>query len=291
VSARPSIDIEYTDIATRIEWARKISHANNLPRLERETVKHGLRPCGLLFGLDPARLDELVSQYAGDGLVLQPIARMAVVNEAFRHFATPPGKDEAYRLKCVIARGVRDAQQFRDADRERDDISIGEMLGYPPCCTRFFASVWRQGFFDPIWQTAENTPDHAIRSRSVRHDGHGNAVETSIVLAPNPEGCKISSCLRYIGVRITSHFACAANCATSIAIANQRIDLARRLQMSVDPALELLRLPCRWECQDGMAHVSTPAFRFHVQSMPYKVKHTVQQEASALISHVESLSL
>jgi hypothetical protein len=104
-------------------------------------------------------------------------------------------------------------------------------------------------------------------------------VERSIVLAPDPEGFKISSCLRYIGVRITSHFACSANCRASIEIANQRIDLARHLVMiGVDAALEILRLPCRWECQHGFAAVSTPAFRFCVPSMPYPVKHTVQQQ-------------
>lgn len=280
MSTSTSIDIEYTTPDAKIEWARKISQANILANLEHDTVKHGVRPCGLLFEIDPARLDALVSQYGQHGLVLQPIARVAVANGSFRHFASPPAKDEAYRLKCVIARNARDAEQFAAAERERDDLRIGEMLGYPPCCTRFFASAWRQGCFDPIWQTAANTPDDAVRSRSVRQDHHGQVVETSIVLPANPEACTISSCLRYIGVRITSHFACAANCAASIAIANRRIDLARRLQMRVDAALELLRLPCRWECQDGTALVSTPAFSFRVQSMPYKVKHTVQQEAS-----------
>ena len=274
-----SIAIEYASPATKIEWAKKIDQANILARLEHDTVKHGLRPCGLLFGVDPGRLDELTSRYAKDGLVLEPIARMSVANEAFCHFATPPEGDEAYRLKCVISRSHRDADRFALAERNRDDLGIGQMLGYPQCCARFFQSVWRRGCFDPIWQTAENTAPQAVRSRIIRDDNHGNPVERSIVLTSDPERCRISSCLRYIGVRVTSHFACSANCSASIEIANQRIDLARHLALiGVDAALEVLRLPCQWECQDGVALVSTPAFRFRVPSMPYAVKHVVQQE-------------
>lgn len=275
--------IEYASVTARNEWAKKIEQANILPRLEHETVKHGQRPCGLLFGVEPAQLDELTSKYAKDGFTLEPIARMALAGEGFSHFVEPPKNSDAYRLKCVIARRQRDVDRFVVADRERDDLKIGQMLGYPKCCSRFFERVWRQSCFDPIWETAENTKGDAVRSTDVCRDVLGNAVERTIALAPHTEACKISSCLRYIGVRITSHFACTANCRSSIKIANQRISLARHLDIiGVNAALEILRLPCRWECQQGLAVVSTPAFRFSVPSMPYAVKHIVQQEGGGL---------
>ncbi|MGC2697163.1 MAG: hypothetical protein WA738_15365 [Candidatus Angelobacter sp.] len=284
MSAGSSTGTQYASPAARIEWGGKIEQANILPRLEYETVKHDLRPCGLLFGIDPARLDEMTSRYAKEGLVLRPIAKMAAAGEGFCHFLTPPKEDDTYRLKCVISRSNRNADRFGAAESENDDLWIGQMLGYPRCCARFFESMWRQGYFDPIWQSAENTAEGVVRSRDVCHDSHGKPVEQNIVLAPGPEGCKISSCLRYIGVRITSHFACSANCRASIEIADQRIDLARRLAMTgVEAALEILRLPCRWECQNGVAVVSTPAFSFDVRSMPYSVKHVVQQEGCRIL--------
>jgi len=283
LSTGVSNEIEYASVNGKDEWAKKIQLANILPRLEYETVKHGLRPCGLLFGVDPVQLNRLTSEYAKDGLILEPIARMAVAAEGFSHFMTPPNQNDAYRLKCVIARRQRDVNRFVAADSKSDDADVGHLLGYPKCCSRFFQKVWRQGCFDPIWETAENTEGDVVRLREVCRDVYGNDVERRIVLVSHREACKISSCLRYIGVRITSHFACAMNCGKSIAIANQRIRLARHLVMiGVNAAVEILQLPCRWECHQGLAVVSTPVFRFSVSSMPYAVKHVVQQEGVGL---------
>lgn len=271
--------MEYTSAEAKNEWAEKIERASILGRLEYETVKHGLRLCGLLFGIDPERLDELTSQYAKDGIVLKPIAKMAMVGKGFAHVMRPPKENDAYQLKCVIARSRQDADQFSAAEHDRNEAAIGPMLGYPDCCTRFFERVWKQGCFDPIWQIAENTAREAARSKDICYQREDSLAEQTIVLPPNAEGCKISSFFRYIGVRITSHFACSMNCRASIEISDQRIDLARQLGIvGIDAALEVLRLPCRWECQHGVAVITAPVFQFRMPSMSYAVKHVVQQE-------------
>jgi hypothetical protein len=204
---------------------------------------------------------------------------MAVAGKGFAHVMRRPKENDAYQLKCVIARSRQDADQFSAAEHERDEAAIGRMLGYPDCCAHFFERVWKQGCFDPIWQIAENTAREAAKSRDVCYPRDGSLAEQRIILAPNPEGCKISSFFRYIGVRITSHFACSMNCRASIEISDQRIDLARRLGIvGIDAALEVLRLPCLWECQHGIAVITTPAFHFCMPSMSYMVKHIVQQE-------------
>jgi len=269
-----SIQIEYLTPTAQRDWSEKIRQAYILPQLEIETVRHSQRACAILFSIHPSQLDSLTEQFARDGLVLKPVVRMAANSKGFNHLVLPPSETEQFHWKCVLASNPHDADEFIAAHNRHDDFAIGLLLGFPPCCSFFFARVWRQGNFDPIWQAAEHQPFPGSLPAGLHRTDSTDPAEHRITFTPGPDDWKTSSCLRYIGVQINSHFACSLHCEASIQVANDRIDLARQLNLTgIESALDLLRLPCRWECIDSVATVTTPAFRFRVPSQPYTEKH------------------
>jgi hypothetical protein len=85
-------------------------------RVEVESVRQGLRPAGLVFGLPQV-----------SGLPLTPVAE--------NRYAIGPAAADL-------------AMAFRNSDNQQ----IGKLLGYPPCCRDFFDRTWGLGLIDTTAQ-------------------------------------------------------------------------------------------------------------------------------------------
>ncbi|KKK99645.1 hypothetical protein LCGC14_2630690, partial [marine sediment metagenome] len=128
------------------------------------------------------------------------------------------------------------AARFTEVWESGDDETIGALLGYPECCSRFFAATWAAGSVDPTWEMS----DHG--------DG---AIEANILL-------------RWLGVRYVPHMPCGFRCEGTI-------ELGRRLRALI-PELErewmdeLLSMPMAWSSLNGIGEVITPIVTLNFRS-------------------------
>lgn len=258
------------------EFREKIGRAQLQRRLEVESVRHGLRKCALIFNVPPERLEEITANYAKQGLILGAAGSFSA-EPGFAHKAKPAGGGRQ-ALRCVIAKTQAEIESFKEAATALDDRAVGAFLGYPACCCDFFARVWKNGCVDPVWETGSNTTGDMVilrEDQKLRSD----VATKLVVLRADEDFFVLSSALRYIGLRINSHFACTANCQASLAVAKERIELARQIKLQgLDDLLGLLRLPYEWACHRGRASVMTPCFKISSRSVGYEIRRVLRQE-------------
>jgi hypothetical protein len=185
------------------EFRAKIGRAQLQRTLEHETVRHGLRKCALLFHILPETWEQNRAEYTAQGLTLRVLDTHQRSSGGFSHRTKAAGNGPQ-ALRCVAAKNQADADAFAEASAAHDDIAVGAFLGYPACCCQFFQRVWKQGIFDPVWDSAANTKGEPVR---LREDQHLKTERPSrvVVLKANEEAFTLSSALRYIGLRINSH--------------------------------------------------------------------------------------
>jgi len=121
---------------------------------------------------------------------------------------------------------------------ESDDRAIGELLGFPGCCLDFFQREWMAG-------------------------------RETLTAMPSPEGpWEANPFLRPMGVRLTPHLPCAADCEATVAHARAFREAGARAGVDVVAIEALLRLPVDYDAAAGLAIVSTPHFRFMTAADP-----------------------
>jgi len=278
----PSITrMQYATLDCKTIWEEKIRKAKNVYRtLEIESVKHGLRKCAIMHNVDPNDLLEKTKHLRGQGLILVPLSKEGHSGNGFGHISSAYNGG-MYTYRTVVARTIEDAREFVYAHEAGDDIKIGELLGYPKCCSVFFDDVWQKGYVDPIWQQAENSEgSEIIKNKKDFLDKLGNVEKKLIRFKKDDENWKINQVFRYIGVRLVPHLPCSNNCKESIKMANEWIDLARKLNVEgLDEALEIMQLPYEWDALKGMTIINTPVFKIATTSVPCYPNHVVQQES------------
>src|SRR5690606_6136831 len=117
------------------------------------------------------------------------------------HMSGSPSRN-SFTYRVAVARTIEDAEELVQAHLVRDDIKIGELLGFPKRSAEFFDKIWKDGYFDPIWQQAINTSKGWVRDK--KHLENPKGIDTHSIRIHMPNKV-ISSVLRYIGVRILSH--------------------------------------------------------------------------------------
>jgi hypothetical protein len=236
-----------------------------------------MRPAGLLFGIAEDEFQKRRQACSEQGLTLRPVMR-TLRTPGFKHHGILSNGVDRESLTCVVTNNPTTADEFSGMDLAKDHVRVGELLGYPKCCTQFFARVWSSSCFDPVWEIGNSTPASFIENRESSYDRDGRISEVTVVLKSNPSACMLSCALRYIGVRVLSHFPCSAGCTGSIQVANDRISLARTLGISgIDATIEIMAQPYKWSCRDGIANITTADFEFDAESMDYPVRHTLVQ--------------
>ncbi len=262
---------------TRLVWnsdeARsRYEHALNKAaplhdKAEYEMVRRGKRKCGTLH-LAPHNFHILSERLQKDGMVWLPI-QWSRSYSGFSHYHLPTTVGDP-NSSCygVMAKNMEDAEAFRTASAyngrnagQVDHEIIGELLGFPPCCTKNFVDKWAEGFFDPVWQSAIGTKaNRVVEDRVVEVEGH---IHTNQML-------------RYFGFRTTSHFPCSLDCEGSIAIGDVWLEVMREIDPEAASCLvEVLERPLIWSCLHGIATIETPEFTCITNSLPTKDRWSV----------------
>lgn len=254
LDVKPFARIIWASPESKKEWEPKITLARQCySRLERETVKEGLRKCTTTH-VAPSQINEVARNLAKQGLVFLPYKKVGTYS-GFAHSHPPVIENKPWNYYGPIATKIEDAELFCASEDKGDHETIAKLLGYPECCSAFFRNVWMAGYIDPVFQSA---------------GGNGTSTE----VRTNPSMLFIG--LRYIGVRIAPHLPCSVACLESLMIAHQWLDVADQNRIpGKDELLEVLLLPLEWNCYKGIAEVTTKHFKVVTNSNPcsepYKV--------------------
>ncbi len=248
-------------------WGERIEVAKRTyARLEQETVKAGLRSCTTLH-IAPDQLTEMVANLAEQGLVFLPLRKVGSY-KGFAHSHPPVVEGKSWSYYGVVARNLTDALSFKQASVDNDHVTLGNLLGYPTCCTSFFNEVWTAGYIDPIWQQASNSGEAIINTSP-------QSIMLSSVHRYN------SSMLRYVGLRLTPHLPCSFTCEATDKMALSWIKLGRELALEgLDDLITILQFPIEWDCLKGIANISTPIFKIVTNSMPTTERYIVQKKGT-----------
>lgn len=272
VDVKPFTRLVWNSESARSRYEHILNKAASLhDRAEYEMVRRGHRKCGTLH-LAPHNFHILAERLQKDGMVWLPIQWSKSYSGFSHHHLPTTVGDPNSTCYGVMARSLEDAESFRTASSYNgrnagrvDHEIIGELLGFPPCCSRFFVEEWGNGYFDPVWHSAIKTQmGNVVADRIIEVEGNIHTHQM----------------LRYYGFRITSHFPCSLDCEKSIEVGDIWLDVMRQIDPdTTDYLLEILEMPLIWSCLHGIATVETPAFTLITNSLPTKKRWSVMYNA------------
>lgn len=253
---------------TKIYWQKDdqgfrnmVSRASRLSHLvEYETVKQHLRKVAT-FHIRPQGFEDEIEKIAEDGLFWLPIQRSKIYS-GFSHKHFPTSKDDPQStVYGVLSWKLEYAKQFKEASKGKcDHEKLAELLGYPACCAKFFTKVWSQGYYDPIYQAAENTKGMKKSGRTIELKSNGYA----------------NSSMRYFGLRIVPQITCSFSCKASEEQGRMFFEVMQDIDReAANFLLDYLKGPEEWSVYHGIAQVVTDDFVGITNSMPTTEKFVV----------------
>lgn len=254
-------------------WQSHIRRAGNSVELaEMESIVHGLRECGTIH-IPNMNGDRVYEKLARAGLYWKQLAQVGS-SQGFshrRHAPVTPGNPNFtwFTVMGSSQQVVDDWAMFYEASNHE---AMGKLLGFPPCCRKFFVREWTQ-YCDPIWQAALNSQNagEIIKNEATERP------EYRIHVVGHP-GSNVM--LRYVGVRTWFHIPCALNCQPTIEKSKQWMDLLEEIDSKCAQSLRyLLSLPLAWDVCHGYVKVITPAFTVHAGSVEAAHRYIVEYEA------------
>ena len=251
--------------AAKDVWApriRKISSA--WAKLERLSVVHGIRAC-TMTSRHPRSLPAFCHEVTALGLHAVPLAVEGISPAGYSATATEAQDDEYFQFRVVV--GATDAvNRFVQAWGERDDETIGSLLGYPKCCRDFFRTVWVGAkLIDTTWAMALNTE----RSRETSQD-----TEVS--------GSPLANILwRWLGVRAVPHLPCSFDCQATVEFATALLTLGEESGFKREMAWmrDILAWPVEWSAAHGIGQVRTPVLKFVMTTDATAIRYSVRRSS------------
>ncbi|MFH1585463.1 MAG: hypothetical protein ABIB79_01715 [archaeon] len=236
----------------REEWKSTLQKARGLHRkTEYELVKRGLRGAAITY-IAKKDIERNLETYLEEELFFTPLEKVRPFSK-FLHKHTIPSQGEDWIVRGVLTRTNKLGGEFEEGYFKNDDVKIGEMLGYPPCCCDFFNYVWKKGYFDPLWESARNTK---------------KPEDNTIEVESNP---LINQALRYFGLRITSHIPCSLNCEGTVESGKRWYEVMESLNEDVAVRLkEILSEELIWESFEGVATIENKYLKGTIETYPYK---------------------
>jgi len=158
----------------------------------------------------------------------------------------------------------RDVEAGELAYREGRNADLGDLLGYPTCCTEFFREVWvGERHIDTTWPMAKRS--EARTSDDDRTLSRPVASQTNMLL-------------RWLGIRPVFHLPCAFDCIASHSIANELTALAKdsRCQNAFAQLHEVLGWSMQWSALHGIAEIETPVLKISARTDATRYKYTVR---------------
>lgn len=260
----PYARIIWGNEAAKEKWEPRIAAANNAyHKLERLTVVAGVRGAYTTH-IRAENLTAFTDDCARQGLVYLPLVRTADY-QGFAHAHPPVEEGKPWSYYGVVGK-PENAFAFAEGDRTGNHDLMGETLGYPACCRKFFSTVWMAGYVDPVWQAADNSTPESI-GRRTSHEIYLDNYYPEVI-----------SALRYIGVRLSPQIPCSATCEASKQTAEAWMDVGRfyGMEQEMDDMLEILSWPMEWSVLHGVAEIKTPLFKVSTNSCASLEKYTVQ---------------
>lgn len=251
-------------------WAARVHRINRAFRqIEVESVLRGLRRASLQM----ATPDELISlgQHVAEypDYCVIPL-QMQGTTQTYSATVTNyiPGQPFAYRVAVTDRRFSRIWARWNKpystqlGEINLDDAAVGDMLGYPTCCTEFFRKQWVDNkMLDLTWPAA--------LSRVRVSDG--NLVEVTPTLHAN-------IILRWLGVRFIFHMPCSFSCEESVKLGENHEALGRLLGFNEEMnwIREMLSWPVEWTALHGIAIITTPVCKIITRTDATADKYIVQ---------------
>jgi hypothetical protein len=159
-----------------------------------------------------------------------------------------------WTMKVAISQPL-DAHGIVLRYRMAKDDELGEYLGYPKCCIKFFTRTWGTGeIIDPTWHML---PD-------------GTERETEVF---GPDACNIL--LRWAGIRAVPYMPCSFHCDDTVKFAEEFL-----LDRDKDPykwLVEILSWPVEWSALHGIAEIKTPVFKISTRTDATGEKYTIRR--------------
>jgi len=241
-----------------VDLIQRASHICNLA--EYETVRRKLRKV-YTFHVRPRGFEDQIERITNDGLFWIPIQRSKCY-EGFSHKHFPTSKDDPQStVYGAVSWKLEYAQKFKKASQGKCDHKIlAELLGYPKCCANFFTKVWAEGYYDPIWQAAENTEGAKREGNTITLKTNGYANE----------------CMRYFGLRIVPQLTCSFQCEESEKQGKMFLKVMKELdEKAAEFLLDYLKGDITWSVLHGIAQIETRDFIGITNSMPATEKFTI----------------
>jgi hypothetical protein len=242
----PFTRVIWNDDESRQMWRSKLHRMSKVFHdTEWRTFLRGYRDVYVAHVV-PEDLEKYMADLAKVDYIYLPMLKSKKYS-GFSHKHLPVQRGDEYFYYGVVARGKhrKKALQFKEASSSGDHITIGKLLGYPDCCTKFFQDIWGT-VVDPMFEYSKETKDALLHSN-----------ELTVNLHPY-----CNQLLRYFGVRITSWFPCSGKCKNTIKIGDKWAKVMQDIdEQSYNDALQLLTEPLIWDCYRGIAIVKTKYFR------------------------------
>ena len=199
-------------------WENKISiFSQMISKLEIETVVRKIRDVGLVYVPNMA-LVEFIRDMDHRDLTCLPIQR------------------EGDKYRVAISRSRDYLKEFQTY-WGKNDLKIGDMLGYPRCCCVFFNNYWNyENKRDTILGMNTDEPHHA----------------TSNIL------------LRTLGVRPVFHLPCSFHCKATKDVAHKILNTAGDawgLDNNFGAIYDILNWPIRFSALHGIVEIITPVLK------------------------------
>ena len=214
------------------DWQSRLNKISSLQNeAELQMVAKGFRQATTAH-LSQDNINRLLPRLNKLGLYFTPIAKSGYYQGfAHRHKEVKPG-DPFYWYGCVT-RTVTIGEIFKAADMAADHKAVGRLLGYPECCTEYFARAFPKDY-DPIWL-------------GLSGEVHGYPA--------------CNQMLRYFGPRITSHLSCSPDCKATDEFGRIWLEVMRTIDPeAADDMLHILSKPFTWDSYHGVVQVETDYF-------------------------------
>lgn len=260
---------------TRLMWVSDEAREVWAPRLQRITrawleiewraVVAGVRDCAIT-SVSPDGLVGDAARWIECGLAALPLemhgtsgtyANTPVAVEAGRPFA----------FRTVVGR-LESLQAFRAAWKAGDEVALGRLLGYPPCCTAFFRRVWvEDAMVDTTWPMA-------LASAGDSDGAHTRTIAGST---------EANILWRWMGVRAVPHLPCRFECHATVDLGRKCLAVGREAGygQEMDWLVEILGWPVEWSALHGIAEVRTPILKVSTRTDATPVAYVVRRTAAA----------
>jgi hypothetical protein len=259
------VRMAWASSAAERTWGTRFARVRAaVTHVEWMSVAEKLRPCAL-FQLRSHDIEIASNLWAAQGLSWRTLNEANQRVGAWWLDASLPRR--AASRPVVVGREPEIAAFARAWDAW-DHLSIGGLLGYPPCCRLFFEEVCVvQRCIDTVWAMAQRESRIEDRASGRRVEG---PVASNILL-------------QALGVRGVPHCPCSFECRETARLADSMNCVAAAVGNDEEYGWlsNILSWPMEWSALHGIAEIRTPILKLCTPTDATASEYVVRWEGSA----------